>query len=218
MKNFEPDKSDVQGDIVMVDNMDTRVNGRVDTYQQPRVPVLERAEHAASHVPAASLPMSADALEDAMELDQQVNEEEKVFGDDVYTDVDMDTRSDEGGGQEEYKVISVKSNNEADGSEKQAGNEEETEPGQGPKPQVLDTRYLPTSIPVTSLEPILQKNVAAPKLPGKIPSVEEANTPISEPGKRRHIKELVDPVKVCNKTTLPAHPFIPIFTTLLCLI
>lgn len=188
-------------DVVMTDNVETKINGLVGTDQQPQAPILERTEITASQV-------LTDTLEDAMELDQQMDEEGKVNEDDVYTDFDMDTPIDEEGNHKEDIVISIGSRNEME----EIPIEEEKQPESG-KARILNARRLRTPIPMTSLEPL--QGVVAPKLLERNAVVEGANIPTSVPEQGKHIEKLVDPAKVCKKTTLPAHPFYFYYTPLL---
>lgn len=195
-----------------MNSWDPRVNGLVGTYRQSQTLVSERAEIATSQVSAAYLPISADSPEDAMELDQQVNEE-KVNDDNVYTDVDMDAQSNDGGGQED-KVMDTEPDNEAgETSEEEKEREdskEKQESEQGLKLQTLGTRYSPASVTMAPLEPILPM---VSKFLERNLTVEGANLPTSVP-EQELIEELADPAKVCNKTTLPTYPFYPYYTPL----
>lgn len=199
-------KTDAQDDVIMMDDMETKVNGPISTYQKPHTPVLDGVEAAASHVPAVSLPTSANTLEDVMDVDQKVNEEEKVNGNDIYiNDVDMDACSGEERDQEEYKESSSESSNEADEiseeEEEEKNGEEEKQPEPEHEPQVLDRKSLPP-VPNMSLGQIPPQTIAQ-NYPKQHVAIEEANLPISVPEQEKQIKELVDPAKVCNKTTLP---------------
>lgn len=191
--------SESETDVVMTDNVETRINGLVGINQQSQVPTLERFEITTSQVPT-------DSLKDAMELDQQVNEEE-VNGDDMYTDFDMDAPTDEEG-QEEDIMISTEYGNETE----EIPAKEAKQPESG-KVRILDARHLRAPIPMNSLEPLLQEEATLDILE-KNAVMEEANVSASVPEQGKYIEKLVDPAKVCKKTTLPAHPCY-FYTTLL---
>lgn len=172
----------------MTDNVGTKVNGLVDIDQQSQAPILERTEIITSQVPA-------DTLEDAMEVDY----EEVTNGDDAYTDFDMDVLPDEEGTRKEEIVITTESGN------KKPPAREEEQPESG-KPRISDIRHS-QAIQITSPEPLPQDVVAPDSLENNA-VMEEANVSTSVPEQGKHIKKLVDPAKVCKKTTLPAHPFL----------
>lgn len=178
-------------DVVMTDNVGTKVNGLVDIDKQSQAPILERTEIVTSQVPA-------DTLEDAMEVDY----EEVTNGDDVYTDFDMDVLPDEEGTRKEEIVITTESGNKPE----KPPTKEENQPGSG-KPRISDTRHSQTPIQITSLETLPQDVVALDPLENNA-VVEEANVSTSVPEQGKRIEKLVDPAKVCKKTTLPAHPFL----------
>lgn len=199
-KSYVLEDSEPGVDVVMMDNVETRVNGLVGIDQQFQVPILEKSDITTSQV-------SADTSEDAMELDQQVNEED-VNGDDMYTDFDMDAPTDEDGRGEDI-VISTESGKETE--KIPAGKEKQPESG---KVRILDARHLQAPIPKDSPEPLLQE-VVAPDILGKNAVVGEANVSASVPEQGKCIEKLVDPAKVCKKTTLPTHPFYFHYTPLL---
>lgn len=199
-KPYVLEDSEPEIDVVMMDNVETRVNGLVGIDQQSQVPILQMSNITTSRV-------SADTPEDVMELDQQVNEED-VNGDDVYTDFDMDAPTDEDGRGEDI-VISTESGKEM---EKIPATEEKQPESE--KVRILDARHLRASIPRDSPEPLLQE-VVAPDILGKNVVVEGANLSTSVPEQGKCIEKLVDPAKVCKKTTLPTHPFYFYYTPLL---
>lgn len=178
-----------ESDIVMVDNVEIKVNGLVGIKQQSQAPILKRTEIATSQVPA-------DTLEDAMEMD----DEEETNGDDVYTDFDMDAPTDEEGSQKEIFVCPESEKT------KEFPTREEKQLGSG-KARIPDARYSRAPRQITSLEPLFQ-DVVAPDSLEKSAVVEEANVSTSVPEQGKRIEKLVDPAKVCQKTTLPAHPFL----------
>lgn len=177
-------------DIVMVDNVEIKVNGLVGIKQQSQAPILKRTKIAISQAPV-------DTLEDAMEMD----DEEETNGDDVYTDFDMDAPTDEEESQKEI-VVGTESENKT----KEFSTGKEKQPGSG-KARIPDARHSRAPRQITSLEPLFQ-DVVAPDSLERNAVVEEANVYTSVPEQGKRIEKLVDPAKVCKKTTLPAHPFL----------
>lgn len=195
--------TDVTDDVVMRDDVDLKEDGMV-SHEQVQGPGMDRTEVVISRPSVVSSPVSTNTSDDAMDVDQKRVETEKVNKNDTNVDdVDMDASSDEDEDQEKSKEVNTESSSEADEtSDEEEDDSDEDQPQV--EPVVQEQKPRPT-MPITyqMMDDIQEK-------PANSSAVDlgEANLQISVPEQRKQAKELVDPIKVCNKTTLPIHPSI----------
>lgn len=197
--------TDVTDDVVMGDDVGLGIkgDGKV-SHEQVQGPGMDRTEVVISRPSVVSSPVSTNTSDDAMDVDQKTVETEKVNKNDTNVDdVDMDASSDEDEDQEKSKEMNTDSSSEADESSDEEDDSDEDQPQvasavqeeKKPKPTMPTTYQM--------MDDIQEKPANSSAV-----DLEEANLQIPVPEQRKQANELVDPAKVCNKTTLPIHPSI----------